>query len=68
MPDLMTVAEVAERYGLERHSAADLMKKNMPVTRIGGKLFVRKRDLLAYEESRTEYPVPALVGRRRKRA
>ena len=55
MPDLLTVTEVMQRYGVHRQSASAIMHQ-MPVIKVGGKLFVRASDLAAWEESKTEYP------------
>ena len=58
MPDLMTLQDVMSRYHIQRQAASVLMRK-LPVIRIGGRLFVRKADLLEYEQAQTEYPVTA---------
>lgn len=57
MPDLLTTADVMLRYGCERHTAANIMRK-LPVFKVGNKLFIRAADLRHWEESRTYYPVP----------
>ena len=48
-----------ERYGCERHTASSVMRK-IPVFRVGKRMFVRAKDLIAWEESRMEYPVAAI--------
>lgn len=62
MPDLLTVAEVMQRYGVHRQSASAIMHQ-MPVIKVGNRLFVRARDLLQWEESRTVYPAAPVKQR-----
>lgn len=56
MPDLLTTADIMQRYSCERHKAASIMR-DLPCFKVGKRLFVKARDLMAWEESRTEYPV-----------
>lgn len=56
MPDLLTTADIMQRYGCERHTAAAIMRK-LPVFKVGKRLFIKARDLMAWEESKTEYPM-----------
>ena len=63
MPELLTTADVMERYKCERHTATTIMHK-LPVFKVGNKLFVRAVDLKRWEEGRIEYP--ALPMKRRK--
>ena len=55
MPDLLSTADVMQRYQCERHTAASIMHK-MPVLKVGGRLFVKVADLVRWEERRTQYP------------
>ena len=61
MPDLMTTADVMARYGIQRQAASAIMRQ-MPVIRVGGRMYVKLRDLMAWEESRTEYPAVKRKG------
>lgn len=62
MPELLTTEDVAERYKLERHAAADLMKK-LPYMTVGRRIFVRRSDLIEWEKRRTVYPVQHRRGK-----
>ena len=61
MPELMTTEDVAERYKMERHAAADYMKK-LPYFTVGRRIFVRRNDLIEWEKNRTLYPVQRRMG------
>ena len=56
MLDILTTNDVMKRYGIERHTAAAIMRK-LPVFKVGTRLFVKMRDLQAWEESLVQYPV-----------
>ena len=62
MPELMTTEDVAERYKMERHAAADYMKK-LPYFTVGRRIFVRRSDLIEWEKSRIVYPVQRRRGK-----
>lgn len=57
MTELITVEDFAARYQCERHYAAKLMKKSLPVIRVGKRMFVKATDLMEWERKRTDYPV-----------
>lgn len=55
MPDILTISDIMRRYGCVRQTAGKIMKK-LPFFVIGGRKFVKARDLQDYEESLIEYP------------
>ena len=55
MTELLCIADIMERYGLKRATAASYMKK-LPTLKVGRRLFVRAVDLEAWEEDRVRYP------------
>ena len=59
MQDLLSTEYIMERYQMKRQAAAKLMY-NMPVIKIGKRIFVRERDLEAYEQGKTEYPIKTI--------
>lgn len=72
MQDLLPTEYIMERYQMKRQAAAKLMY-NMPVVKIGKRIFVRARDLENWEQQKTVYPVtpirtPKAVRIERKRA
>jgi len=72
MQDLLSTEYIMERYQMKRQAAAKLMY-NMPVVKIGKRIFVRARDLENWEQQKTVYPVtpirtPKAVRIERKRA
>lgn len=54
--NILTVADVMERYKCSRQTAAKIMNR-LPSFKVGNRLFVREVDLGDYEEKRTAYPV-----------
>lgn len=56
MQDLLSTEHIMERYQMKRQAAAKLMY-NMPVVKIGKRIFVRARDLENWEQQKTVYPV-----------
>ena len=62
MPDILTTADIIQRYGCERHTAARIIN-SLPRFRVGKRLFVKMADLLNWEESRIEYPMPETMTR-----
>ena len=56
MQDLLSTEYIMERYQMKRQAAAKLMY-NMPVVKIGKRIFVRARDLENWEQQKTVYPV-----------
>ena len=56
MQDLLPTEYIMERYQMKRQAAAKLMYK-MPVVKIGKRIFVREKDLEAWEQQKTVYPV-----------
>ena len=62
MKDLITVAEISERYGVARHTASEILRQ-LPYFTVGKKLFARSADLEAWERDRMMYPLP--TGRRK---
>lgn len=62
MPDILSVQDLMMRYGCERHTAAKIIK-GLPKFRVGKRLFVKMVDLLNWEESRIEYPMPETMTR-----
>lgn len=56
MQDLLSTEYIMERYSMKRQAAAKLMY-NMPVVKIGKRVFVRARDLENLEQQKTVYPV-----------
>lgn len=72
MQDLLSTEYIMERYQMKRQAAAKLMY-NLPVVKIGKRIFVRARDLENWEQQKTVYPVtpirtPKAVRIERKRA
>jgi len=59
MQDLLPTEYIMERYSMKRQAAAKLMY-NMPVVKIGKRIFVRAKDLEAWEQQKTVYPVTAI--------
>ena len=55
MTELLGIADIMERYGLQRATAASYMKK-LPTLKVGRRLFVRAADLEAWEADRIHYP------------
>lgn len=55
MTELLGIADIMERYGLQRATAASYMKK-LPTLKVGRRLFVRAADLEAWEADRIRYP------------
>lgn len=56
LDQLLTVEDVADRYKIERHTAARMMKQ-MQYLPIGRRIFVKESDLAAYERDHKVYPV-----------
>lgn len=59
MQDLLSTEYIMERYSMKRQAAAKLMY-NMPVVKIGKRIFVRAKDLEAWEQQKTVYPATAI--------
>ena len=57
MQDLLSTEYIMERYAMKRQAAAKLMNNNLPVVKIGKRIFVRARDLENWEQQKTVYPV-----------
>ena len=57
MQDLLSTEYIMERYEMKRQAAAKLMNNNLPVVKIGKRIFVRARDLENWEQQKTVYPV-----------
>lgn len=57
MQDLLSTEHIMERYSMKRQAAAKLMNNNLPVVKIGKRIFVRARDLENWEQQKTVYPV-----------
>lgn len=57
MQDLLSTEYIMERYSMKRQAAAKLMNNNLPVVKIGKRIFVRARDLENWEQQKTVYPV-----------
>ena len=57
MQDLLSTEYIMERYSMKRQAAAKLMNNNLPVIKIGKRIFVRARDLENWEQQKTVYPV-----------
>ena len=62
MSELLTTEDIAARYRMERHAAADYMKK-LPYFQVGRRIFVRRSDLIEWEKNRTIYPVQRRRGK-----
>ena len=62
--DLVTVDDLVERYHMERHSAARMMRVDLPSFKVGKRLFCRAEYLKELEENRTVYPMPTKTRRR----
>lgn len=60
MQDLLPTEYIMERYQMKRQAAAKLMNNNLPVVKIGKRIFVRARDLENWEQQKTVYPVTAI--------
>lgn len=63
MQDLLSTEYIMERYSMKRQAAAKLMY-NMPVVKIGKRIFVRVKDLEAWEQEKTVYPVTPIRSRK----
>ena len=57
MQDLLSTEYIMERYSMKRQAAAKLMNNNLPVVKIGKRIFVRAWDLENWEQQKTVYPV-----------
>ena len=56
-PLLLTVSEAADRLGIGRSSAYDLVRtRQLPVMKVGGRIRVPSNALLRWIEEQTEYP------------
>jgi hypothetical protein len=64
MQDLLSTEYIMERYSMKRQAAAKLMY-NMPVIKIGKRIFVRARDLENWEQQKTVYPVVTPIRSRK---